>query len=64
MPPASFEAVGLTMKDFYMVTGRYDMIEAPDEGAAASAPIGKVEGEHHLRDLQERSTIAIEGHVK
>ncbi len=36
----SFEAAGVKMKDFYMVTGRYDMIavcEAPDEGALARA---------------------------
>jgi uncharacterized protein with GYD domain len=31
----SLESVGAKMKDFYMVTGRYDMVaicEAPDEG--------------------------------
>lgn len=31
----SFETAGVKMKDFYMVTGRYDMVlicEAPDEG--------------------------------
>ena len=36
----SFEAAGVKMKDFYMVTGRYDMIaicEAPDEGVLARA---------------------------
>lgn len=36
----SFEAAGVTMKDFYMVTGRYDMVavcEAPDEGVLARA---------------------------
>jgi uncharacterized protein with GYD domain len=36
----SFEAAGVKMKDFYMVTGRYDMIaicEAPEEGALARA---------------------------
>jgi uncharacterized protein with GYD domain len=35
-----FEAVGVQMKDFYMVTGRYDMvaiIEAPDDIALAKA---------------------------
>jgi uncharacterized protein with GYD domain len=34
----SFEAAGVKMKDFYMVTGRYDMItvlEASDEAALA-----------------------------
>ncbi len=34
------EAAGVKMKDFYMVTGRYDMIviiEAPDDGALAKA---------------------------
>jgi len=34
----SLEAAGVKMKDFYMVTGRYDMVaicEAPDEGAVA-----------------------------
>jgi uncharacterized protein with GYD domain len=32
------EAAGVKMKDFYLVTGRYDMVaicEAPDEGAVA-----------------------------
>jgi uncharacterized protein with GYD domain len=36
----SFEAAGVKMKDFYMVTGRYDMIaicEASDEGTVARA---------------------------
>ena len=36
----SFEAAGVTLKDFYMVTGRYDMIaicEALDEGVLARA---------------------------
>jgi uncharacterized protein with GYD domain len=36
----SFEVAGVKMKDFYMVTGRYDMVavcEAPDEGAVARA---------------------------
>ena len=36
----SFEAAGVKMKEFYMVTGRYDMIavcEAADEGALARA---------------------------
>jgi uncharacterized protein with GYD domain len=36
----SFEAAGVKMKDFYMVTGRYDMVaicEAPDEGIVARA---------------------------
>ena len=36
----SFEAAGVKMKDFYMVTGRYDMVaicEAPDEGVLARA---------------------------
>ena len=36
----SFEAAGVKMMDFYMVTGRYDMIaicEAPDEGSVARA---------------------------
>jgi len=35
-----FEAAGAKMKDFYMVTGRYDMVavvEAPDEIALAKA---------------------------
>lgn len=34
------EAAGVKMKDFYMVTGRYDMIviiEAPDDGALVKA---------------------------
>jgi uncharacterized protein with GYD domain len=36
----SLESAGVTMKDFYMVTGRYDMVavcEAPDEGVMARA---------------------------
>jgi uncharacterized protein with GYD domain len=36
----TFESAGVKMKDFYMVTGRYDMIvicEAPDEGPLARA---------------------------
>lgn len=36
----SFETAGVKMKDFYMVTGHYDMVaicEAPDEGAVARA---------------------------
>ena len=36
----SFEAGGVKMKDFYMVTGRYDLVaicEAPDEGSLARA---------------------------
>lgn len=36
----TFEAAGVKMKDFYMVTGRYDMVaicDAPDEGAVAKA---------------------------
>ena len=35
-----FEAVGVRMKDFYMVTGRFDMVvivEAPDDVALAKA---------------------------
>jgi uncharacterized protein with GYD domain len=35
-----FEAAGVKMKDFYMVTGQYDMIcvvEAPDDVALAKA---------------------------
>jgi uncharacterized protein with GYD domain len=36
----SLESAGVTMEDFYMVTGRYDMVavcEAPDEGVMARA---------------------------
>ena len=35
-----FAALGVTMKDFYMVTGQYDMIvvvEAPDDTSIAKA---------------------------
>ena len=35
-----FEALGVRMKDFYMVTGQYDMVaifDAPDETALAKA---------------------------
>ena len=38
-----FEAVGVRMKDFYMVTGQHDMIailEAPDDAALAKAILG------------------------
>jgi uncharacterized protein with GYD domain len=38
-----FESAGATMKQFYMVTGRYDMIaivEAPDDIALAKAMLG------------------------
>lgn len=38
-----FEAVGVRMKDFYMVTGQHDMIailEAPDDAALARAILG------------------------
>ena len=36
----AFESAGVTMKDFYMVTGHHDMIaiiEAPDDTALAKA---------------------------
>ena len=36
----SLESAGVRMKDFYMVTGRYDMVAiavAPDEGVMARA---------------------------
>ncbi|HWQ52426.1 MAG TPA: GYD domain-containing protein [Bryobacteraceae bacterium] len=39
----SFESAGLKMKDFYMVTGQYDMVaimEAPDDVALAKAILG------------------------
>ena len=35
-----FQAAGVTMKDFYMVTGQYDMVavvEAPDDTTLAKA---------------------------
>jgi uncharacterized protein with GYD domain len=35
-----FQAVGVTMKDFYMVTGQYDMVaivDAPDDTTLAKA---------------------------
>ena len=38
----AFQAVGVTLKDFYMVTGRYDMViisEAPDDTALAKATL-------------------------
>jgi len=38
----AFEALGVTMKEFYMVTGRYDMVivsEAPDDTAIARATL-------------------------
>jgi uncharacterized protein with GYD domain len=38
----AFQAVGVTLKDFYMVTGRYDVVlisEAPDEVTFAKATL-------------------------
>jgi len=38
----AFQAAGVTMKDFYMVTGRYDMViifEAPDDTTLAKATL-------------------------
>ena len=38
----AFQAVGVTLKDFYMVTGRYDMViisEAPDDVTLAKATL-------------------------
>ena len=38
----AFHAAGVTMKDFYMVTGRYDMVivsEAPDDLTLAKATL-------------------------
>jgi uncharacterized protein with GYD domain len=39
----AFQAVGVTLKEFYMVTGRYDMVvlisEAPDDVALAKATL-------------------------
>lgn len=38
-----FKAAGVTMKEFYMVTGPYDMmavVEAPDDMALAKAILG------------------------
>lgn len=38
----AFQAVGVTLKDFYMVTGRYDMVlisEAADDVAFAKATL-------------------------
>jgi len=38
----AFQAVGVTLKDFYMVTGRYDMViisDAPDDIALAKATL-------------------------
>ena len=38
-----FESAGVRMKEFYMVTGRYDMVaivEAPDDVALAEAILG------------------------
>jgi uncharacterized protein with GYD domain len=38
----AFKAAGITLKDFYMVTGRYDMVvisEAPDDVVFAKATL-------------------------
>lgn len=44
-----FEAAGVKMKDFYMVTGHYDMIailDAADEAAVAKAILGATSQGH------------------
>jgi len=49
-----FEAVGVKMKDFYMVTGRYDMVtilEAPDDIALTKAIVFDIAGKHQIGDL-------------
>jgi uncharacterized protein with GYD domain len=40
-----FAAMGVTLRDFYMVTGRYDMVivtEAPDDATLAKATLSVV----------------------
>jgi uncharacterized protein with GYD domain len=64
----AFQAVGVTLKDFYMVTGRYDMViisEAPDDVALAKATLavtshGNVQTET-LRAFSEKEYRGIVG---
>ena len=64
----AFQAVGVTLKDFYMVTGRYDMViisEAPDDIALAKATLsvaahGNVQTET-LRAFSEKEYRGIVG---
>jgi uncharacterized protein with GYD domain len=64
----AFQAVGATLKDFYMVTGRYDMViisEAPDDITLAKATLlvashGNVQTET-LRALSEKEYRGIVG---
>jgi len=64
----AFQAAGLILKDFYMVTGRYDMVvisEAPDDIALAKATLsiashGNVQTET-LRAFTEKEYRSIVG---
>jgi uncharacterized protein with GYD domain len=64
----AFQAVGATLKDFYMVTGRYDMViisEAPDDVTLAKATLsvashGNVQTET-LRAFTEKEYRGIVG---
>jgi uncharacterized protein with GYD domain len=64
----AFQAVGATLKDFYMVTGRYDMViisEAPDDVTLAKATLsvashGNVQTET-LRAFSEKEYRGIIG---
>jgi uncharacterized protein with GYD domain len=64
----AFKAAGVTLKDFYMVTGRYDMViisEAPDDVALAKATLsvashGNVQTET-LRAVTEKEYRGIIG---
>jgi uncharacterized protein with GYD domain len=64
----AFKAAGVTLKDFYMVTGRYDMViisEAPDDVTLAKATLsvashGNVQTET-LRAFSEKEYRGILG---
>jgi len=64
----AFQAVGVTLKDFYLVTGRFDMVlisEAPDDLALAKATVsvashGNVQTET-LRAFTEKEYRTIMG---
>ena len=48
-----FEAAGVTLKEFYMVTGHYDMIaicEAPDDSGESDL-VFDIAWKHHVRNL-------------
>ncbi len=62
----SFETAGVKMKDFYMVTGRYDMIvvcEAPDEGVMARALLS-ITSKGSITSENQQAAMEFESHNK